>query len=356
MLLKLVFCCQIATILGLFWNHEICYNDIGCFKNNNPFDNSYGELPDAPESIKVRAFLWTQRNPEFPAELFYKEPQSIADSNFDARRPTKMLIHGFESSKDASPVVANLFRAFIKTGDYNVIGIDWSAGAKKFYPKAVANTRVVGAILQSLISVLQAQFSLKLADLHVIGHSLGAHIAGYVGHRVPGIARITGLDPAGPAFTKSDAIVRLDPTDAVYVDAIHSDGAPLQDAGFGTILSMGHKDFYPNGGQVQPGCPAPISTTVEQLLTGQLSSAFTTVSCAHDRAIWYFIESVLNANCQFTAHPCDSWATFKAGNCASCGGLPCPVMGINSSNTNVTGKFYLNTNKQSPFCVGNVSD
>ncbi|WAR23996.1 LIPR2-like protein [Mya arenaria] len=80
----------------------------------------------------------------------------------------------------------------------------------------------------------------------------------------------TGLDPAGPAFTKSDAIVRLDPTDAVYVDAIHSDGAPLQDAGFGTILSMGHKDFYPNGGQVQPGCPAPISTTVEQLLTGQI--------------------------------------------------------------------------------------
>ena len=33
---------------------------------------------------------------------------------------------------------------------------------------------------------------LKLSDIHIIGHSLGAHIAGYAGQRVPGIARISG--------------------------------------------------------------------------------------------------------------------------------------------------------------------
>ena len=33
---------------------------------------------------------------------------------------------------------------------------------------------------------------MKTQDLHVIGHSLGAHIAGYVGRRVSGIARVTG--------------------------------------------------------------------------------------------------------------------------------------------------------------------
>ena len=73
-----------------------------------------------------------------------------------------------------------------------MIGVDWSTGARKLYPKAVANTRVVGALLSRLVQVLQQQFSLKLADLHVIGHSLGAHTAGYIGRRVPGIARITG--------------------------------------------------------------------------------------------------------------------------------------------------------------------
>ena len=82
---------------------------------------------------------------------------------------------------------------FISQGDYNIIGVDWSKGAKKFYPKAVANTRLVGAVVAQLINVLLGKFELDLKNLHVIGHSLGAHTAGYVGTRVPGIPRITGI-------------------------------------------------------------------------------------------------------------------------------------------------------------------
>jgi len=56
----------------------------------------------------------------------------------------------------------------------------------------VANTRVVGAILANLVTTLMDKFDMRLDDLHVVGHSLGAHVAGYVGRRVQGIARITG--------------------------------------------------------------------------------------------------------------------------------------------------------------------
>ena len=38
---------------------------------------------------------------------------------------------------------------------------------------------------------------------------------------------VLGLDPAGPAFEGEDPEVRLDPTDAEFVDVIHTDGEHL---------------------------------------------------------------------------------------------------------------------------------
>lgn len=71
-----------------------------------------------------------------------------------------------------------------------------------------------------LINVTHA----NVTDFHLIGHSLGAHISGYAGSRFanPKIAKITALDPAGPAFQADNANSRLDRTDASYVVAIHT--------------------------------------------------------------------------------------------------------------------------------------
>lgn len=63
--------------------------------------------------------------------------------------------------------------------------------------------------------------------VHMIGHSLGAHTAGYAGERIEGLGRITGLDPAEPYFQGLPYFVRLDHTDADLVDVIHTDGKSI---------------------------------------------------------------------------------------------------------------------------------
>jgi hypothetical protein len=62
------------------------------------------------------------------------------------------------------------------------------------------------------------------------------------------------LDPAEPHFADTDPIMRLDPSDADFVDVIHTDAAPFISGGFGIKQPVGHVDFYPNGGEIQPGC------------------------------------------------------------------------------------------------------
>ena len=48
--------------------------------------------------------------------------------------------------------------------------------------------------------------------------------------------KCAGLDPAEPYFQYLPAHVRLDPTDAKFVDAIHTDGR--------TILLLGNFPFF----------------------------------------------------------------------------------------------------------------
>ena len=45
------------------------------------------------------------------------------------------------------------------------------------------------------------------------------------------LGRITGLDPAEPHFEHTHPKVRLDETDAFYVDVIHTDANPLMSLG-----------------------------------------------------------------------------------------------------------------------------
>lgn len=57
------------------------------------------------------------------------------------------------------------------------------------------------------------------------------------------------LDPALPFFATLNNDWKLDPKDAGFVDVIHTSAGV-----FGKIESLGHIDFYVNGGSLQPHC------------------------------------------------------------------------------------------------------
>ena len=79
-------------------------------------------------------------------------------------------------------------------------------------------------------------YEMDINKTHLIGHSLGAHMAGYIAKEIQSsgngtMYRITGLDPAGPGFDfpeswyeKYDNLTEthLWHTDATFVDVIHT--------------------------------------------------------------------------------------------------------------------------------------
>jgi hypothetical protein len=60
----------------------------------------------------------------------------------------------------------------------------------------------VGLRLATLLDYLAKTTNLDLSDVHIVGFSLGAHVAGATGRAVKRgvVGRITGLDPAQVTF------------------------------------------------------------------------------------------------------------------------------------------------------------
>lgn len=124
-----------------------------------------------------------------------------------------------------------------------------------------------------LIENLCQTYNTTANSFHILGHALGAHIAGYAGKHLNGtLKHITGLDPAGPYFEGlNQTAARLWPTDAAFVEAIHTDTLHINDKkGFGMEEPCADVDIYPNGGRAQPGCNLEsfFSIWVEGLLNG----------------------------------------------------------------------------------------
>ena len=86
----------------------------------------------------------------------------------------------------------------LKKAAMNVIVVDWGLGSSvlNVYDAAAGNTRLVGVQVADMIDVLNRKFQVALKKFHIIGHSLGAQVAGFAGEKLRKggniIGRITG--------------------------------------------------------------------------------------------------------------------------------------------------------------------
>ncbi|XP_034247781.1 pancreatic triacylglycerol lipase-like [Thrips palmi] len=293
-----------------------------------------GYLIEMPEKVSLHAtnyasnvffYLFSRENPN--GTLVAPNAQAFTLAGFNPKRPTKVVIHGFSNTIE-SPLFTEMLPGILENTDCNLIGVDWGNLAKApFYIEARNHATGVGKIVAKLVDALEQDGGLQLEDLHLIGHSLGAHVAGCTGKDLKSknkIGRITGLDPAMPLYLllKSD---RLNKNDAKLVDVIHTCGGRL-----GLAEAIGHVDFYPNGGHLpQPGCGLDILG-----------------ACSHGRSWQFMAESAVEVGA-FPASECDTQNDAKNGKCTN---KTDGNMGLNLEyNEDGTGKYYLKTASSAPF-------
>lgn len=338
-------CYDYADYFGIEKSNLSAKNSELCYSSSQPYggtlDRPIPALPDSPAMIQPEFRLSFQNSYEL-LNLSTKSP------NFNPNLPTKILIHGFMSNGDENSWCVEVKNSILEISnqEFNVIIVDWSEGANVgkffdiYYPKAAQNTRIVG----DLLGIFLAEFLKRhyfesfnqvseylSTQTHCIGHSLGAHTCGYFGkilqeNYATQLFRITGLDPAGPYFRNTEPALKLDKTDAKYVDSIHTDAETLLELGFGMSNSDSHFDFYPNGGLNQPGC-------------GSLS-----IGCSHGKATEYYNLSILDSRSsslasKYSARKCGDRTKFRDQKCDN----KYAILGWNLDFLQaVEGKYFLN--------------
>lgn len=168
--------------------------------------------------------------------------------------------------------------------------------------------------------------------LELLGFSLGCQTISYIAKNYQqmtgrNISKLTALSPAGPCFRNLGPEHRLSPTDADFVEVIHTNID-----GFGMATRMGHIDFYVNGGEYQPS---------------DLNMYPCTATCSHFRSLLLW-ESALKTPKGFIGLKCDSIQQARDMQCYDRKPLETNTMGL-LTNRSMPGIYYLATSLFYPY-------
>lgn len=341
---------------------ERCFENLGCFFYNQSMSLSIGG-PQDPKELETTFYFF--KNTSFFIDELLDENKTTVIPNItytlenwtsdhlteclDTDKPLMVVTHGLTGSK-RTPWMKPLVKALLDNVNCTVLVVDWKKGADGSYPDAGINTPMAGALIAAFLhKILNATEALSADNITLIGFSMGAQVMGFAGRRFKTltgkqVARISGLDPAGWLYENTNST--LNKQDAKYVDVIHTNAGSIRNFRIGLNESVGHVDFYPNGGTVQTGCKNASKFPYKDYLE--------VITCSHYKATYYFIESLQNKTCSFISYGCNSWEDFAHGNCTErVSQDKTGRMGFYSNLYAGKNNQYLYTNKESPYCRGN---
>lgn len=225
-----------------------------------------------PEIGSFNLLLHTRSNPNNPIVLNLTNPVEIQNG-----KKTILLIHGYLSSSNLTSLQTMKTKYLIRY-DCNVLLLDWSEITYAIYTSPYCQIPLVADFLADFFCLLDGNYSISVGGLHLVGHSLGAQMSGYIGQLTKTkcsktVGRITGLDPAGPLYSGAPISQRLDAGDAVFVDVVHTN-----EGIFGYTGNCGDIDFDANCGTQQPGCPVINLSQIADTL-GSVGEQLFTFNC-----------------------------------------------------------------------------
>jgi len=327
---------------------ERCCSTTGCFNDNVPFNNM--PLPTCPENMSPLTYTMYTRTTRNTGQAV---TETVVPAAYVSSRRTVFLAHGWNSDGTSS-WLTTMKNTFLDREDINVVIVNWGGGAQILnYAQAASNTRTTGARTALIFQNLLRQSGSISSRMWCVGHSLGSHVCGHTGMKMPAnqrLGRVTGMDPAGPLFEpQNDKNVGLNQNSATFVDVLHTDSRGL--SALGTLRDIGHIDFYPQGGSGQPGCFLQNFYNDATIEKWESDDPELYDGCSHSRAYQFMIESI-KADCFIARQRCTNYNTMpgSCSNCA-CGNLPCAVMGYGAESTcNKSGMYYFQVSSNVPYC------
>lgn len=101
-----------------------------------------------------------------------------------------------------STSIFEIMKAYHRRGGYNFLAVRWSDDNNGMYNIVRARMPKIGEIIGKRLYEMHTQKFINLTNWHLIGHSLGSHMIGYIGRSVYNASKqsfkfklLTALDP-----------------------------------------------------------------------------------------------------------------------------------------------------------------